>query len=67
MKKKSKTVSQYDQSAEWDGEKYMVRAGWQSYDGDNWTDDEGNPVTSDDFELSTILLLGGPRNGERVS
>ena len=41
---------------------------WASLDGDNWFDCEtGNPVDSKEFQQCTIELIGGPRDGEKVT
>lgn len=39
---------------------------WISQDGDNWHWPNGEDVTGEKFDATTILLCGGPRNGVRV-
>lgn len=52
---------------EGDGE-YIVRLAtgnnWYSKDGDLWTDDDGNPVDTEEFNNATITFIDGPRDGE---
>ena len=55
--------------AEWDGEQYVAgeNAAWRSGDGDTWVDGGGLPIVDEAFVASTIILCGGPRDGEVVA
>jgi hypothetical protein len=60
-----------DYEATWrDGRWYIVdvdgEARWYSHDGDWWTEMDGTPVQGTEFGPATILMHGGPRDGERV-
>jgi hypothetical protein len=39
---------------------------WYSEDGNNWVNQDGIPVTSQEFLDSSILFVGGDRDGETV-
>ena len=61
-------------TAFWDGEerRYVVADTgddhrWYSCDGDEWRDQNGQAVTSAQFNISAITLYGGPRDGEVVA
>ena len=51
--------------ATWSGEAY-VAGDWRSDDGDDWTDGCGEPCGGAEFSTATIVLSGGPRDGELV-
>ena len=38
-----------------------------SMDGDEWRDNHGSLFDSEEFKTATILLVGGPRDGDTVS
>lgn len=48
-------------------DRYETPQGWRSYDGNNWTDDHGSFLDSDEFMDSTIILIRGPRDQQVVS
>lgn len=50
-----------------DGEYVVSPQGWYSADGDNWVDDSGRPVQTEEFHAATVVLSGGPRDGEYVA
>ena len=37
-----------------------------SEDGDNWTDDHGNPMNTEEFYSCEIMFVDGPRKNECV-
>lgn len=58
--------------AEWiDGQYVVTETGtdneWYSIDGDNWSDQEGKPITDETFDSSRIVLRGGPRDSDVVA
>lgn len=58
--------------AGWTGTGYATRSRrgvrWISdYVGNIWTYENGNPVNSNEFCKTTIILCGGPYNGTRIS
>jgi hypothetical protein len=40
---------------------------WYSIDGDTWTNASGEPVDTPAFRAATIVMHGGPRDGQYVS
>lgn len=66
------TTQANKRTAKWMGDQYVVTATgteneWFSTDGDNWVNQDGKPVADETFEDSTIVLCGGPRDGETVA
>lgn len=58
--------------AKWMGDQYVVTDTgtpneWYSTDGDNWVDQDGKAVEDVTFEMSSIVLCGGPRDGETIA
>ena len=45
---------------------YAYAAYAAAADGDNWTDDCGRPLVSNEFASANIVLIHGPRNGDIV-
>lgn len=64
----------YEVTAEWNASKQVYVAQnpvnqyhWFSEDGDEWLNEDGEPVTHEAFAHSTITLAGGPRDGQKVA
>lgn len=59
-------------NAKWMSDQYVVTDTgtdneWYSVDGDSWCDQNGRPITDEEFDNTRIVLCGGPRDGEAVA
>ena len=64
MARKRNTMKN-NKTAKWNGTRYVCGE-WSSRDGNAWELNDGTPATGKDFQVATILLVGGPLDGEVV-